>query len=191
MLAWKITDDEDSAISKILKSLPYDITEVSGDDVLSKIVCQSVTPPYATVLLHSTAALSDRYAQVHGSTGTAARQGASAGSAEQENELSELLYSAFERLLTQQFAVEGLPSPSWGPTLHRWGGAFPHFTASRGDPTAWTLQDASVSFAGDFLAPPYGCVETSLASGMNAAREFVRLQTARFYVDRANQHDRA
>lgn len=191
MLAWKVSeDDAESAVVQALKALPFDITEVAGDDVLSKVVRQSIDPPFASVLLYSTSSFSDRHAQVYGSTGTAARMGASAGSSEQEHDLAHELYSAFQKLLLERLGTKECPAPTWGPTLHRWGSAFPQFAASEGDPMAWALQHSHVSFAGDYLAPPYACIETAMASGILAAQQLMRLKASQRYVRLANEHDR-
>jgi len=191
MLAWRIPEGEPQPeFVQDLKKLPFDIIEVAGDDVLSKVVRQSTEPPYAAVLLYSTAALSEEHAQVFGSGGTAARMGASAGSPEAENVVVEKLHLAFQHLLTERFGAKEMPAPTWGPTLHRWGSAFPQGSATAHDAPACVLPEARIAFAGDFLAPPYACVETAMSSGIVAARHILRLQAAKRYVDLANQHDR-
>jgi len=170
--------------------LPFDITEVSGDDVLSKVVRQSTEHPYATVLLYSTDAFFEQHAQVIGSNSAIANLSGTAASSEQENPVAEALHSAFHRLLTSRLGAKEMPAPTFGPILHRWSSAFPQGNASDSDPSALVLPEAHVAFAGDFLAPPYGCVETSISSGVIAAQQVFRLQTAKLFVDLINRRDR-
>uniref|UniRef100_A0A7S4V2X6 Amine oxidase domain-containing protein n=1 Tax=Alexandrium monilatum TaxID=311494 RepID=A0A7S4V2X6_9DINO len=169
MLAWAVGEGETAPAC--VRALPFDVTEVTGDGVLAKVVRQSLGPPYAAVVLHSTAAFAEQHAQVLGSTGTAARMGAVAGSAEQEAAAAQALCGAFERLLSAHLHVEAPAAPTWGPVLHRWGSAFPEGDATAGGaPAAWVLPGAQVAFAGDFLVPPFACVEAALRSGVTAAR---------------------
>lgn len=171
MLAWAV--EEGGEGPEALRALPFDVTEVVGDEVLAKVVRQSLGPPWAAVLLHSTAAFAARHSQVFGSTGTAARMGASGGGPEQEAAVGRELCGAFERLLRERLGAAQPAAPSWGPVLHRWGSAFPEGDAAEGAPLAWVLPEAHVAFAGDFLAPPYACVETAMRSGVAAAQELL------------------
>merc|ERR1711879_555486 len=116
--------------------------------------------------------------------------GASAGSAEQEHAVGEALLASFQRLLTDRLGTKELPAPTFGPTLHRWGSAFPRGTDSPGEQSACVLPDSRVAFTGDFLAPPYGCLETAMSSGILAAKQMHWLLAAQRYVDLANKHDR-
>jgi len=174
MLVWEVGEGEAAGSpSESLRALPFDITEVTGDEVLAKVVRQSLGPPYAAVLLHSTAAFAERHAQVFSSTGTAALMGAIAGSSMQEGEVAGALHAAFERLLCERLGAGSLPAPTWGPVLHRWGSAFPEGDQGLGAPVAWVLPEARVAFAGDYLAPPYACVETAMRSGVGAAEQIL------------------
>eukprot|EP00746_Dinoflagellata_sp_MGD_P013922 gnl/MRDRNA2_/MRDRNA2_130301_c0_seq1.p1 gnl/MRDRNA2_/MRDRNA2_130301_c0~~gnl/MRDRNA2_/MRDRNA2_130301_c0_seq1.p1 ORF type:complete len:420 (-),score=78.66 gnl/MRDRNA2_/MRDRNA2_130301_c0_seq1:188-1447(-) len=173
MLAWE-TSNEDSGIIGILQKLPFDVTVVEGDDSLAKVVRQSPGPKHVVVVLHSTVAFAKQHSKVFGSTGTAARMGAHGGSAEEEGVVTGALWNSFKLLLNRQGAGE-LVQPTWGPVLHRWGSAFPEGPAEA-DPRAKAslmIPQARATFIGDYLAPPYACVETALQSGIEAAVEIL------------------
>lgn len=190
MMAWKVSDSEtESDIIKLLNKLPFDITEVSDDDTISKIVRQSMGPTYASVILHSTASLSAQHCNVYGSGGSAALNGAVGGSPKQESEIIDLMFTAFRNLL-RRLGDSEVVAPTWGPILHRWGSAFPDGSIQNGDQLTFPVPDARVSFAGDFLRPSHASIETAMSSGIMAAQQIIRLKRARQYVDLANQHDR-
>lgn len=178
MLAWALPGDEgDGRIAEVLRKLPFDVTEVSGDAVLAKVVRQSVEAPYASVVLHSTAAFAEQHAQVFGSTGTAARMGAPATGSDLEAVVVGELQAAFSRLLADRLGEKDLPAPTFGPVLHRWGSAFVDGDAAPVDGLAgWAIEEARVVFAGDFVAPPYACVESTMASGVAAANAIFKAE---------------
>lgn len=174
MLVWEVSERDDGGVMESLQSLPFDITEVVGDEVLGKVVRQSIGPPYAAVILHSTPAFAHRHAKVFGSTGTTAKMCTTPSNPEEEAAVAVSLQSAFQRLLTERLGGKVLSAPTWGPVLHRWGSAFPEGDSVADAQPALVLPEARVAFAGDFLSPPYACVETAMNSGLMAATEILK-----------------
>mmetsp|Transcript_22601 Transcript_22601/g.52685 ORF Transcript_22601/g.52685 Transcript_22601/m.52685 type:complete len:444 (+) Transcript_22601:92-1423(+) len=180
MLAWSLGADANVSsnspeeVVKALEQLPCDILEVADDAVLAKIVRQSMEPPYAAVVLHSTASFAAENAKVFGSHSSAAQYATSSGSSDQEALVADAMQTAFDRLLTDRLGGRSLPKPSWGPVLHRWSTAFPRRgegadSCSLGEQAALVLPEAGVAFAGDYMQEPLGCVWGALSSGVEAA----------------------
>lgn len=173
MLAWALEGDATGGIAETFAALPFDVMDVAGDAVLAKVVRQSSAAPYALLVLHSTAEFAQKYADVFSGSGTTARVGTKTASAEQEAAVGAELYAAFERLLRDGLNAPLPPPPSWGPVLHRWGSAFCEGDSGAAGAAAWIVDDAQAVFAGDFIAPPFSCVETALRSGVTAGTELV------------------
>mmetsp|Transcript_44492 Transcript_44492/g.81257 ORF Transcript_44492/g.81257 Transcript_44492/m.81257 type:complete len:431 (-) Transcript_44492:16-1308(-) len=170
MLAWSIAG-EDAPPVHALKQLPCDILEVANDEILAKVVRQTLEPPFAAVVLHSTAAFAAKHTQVFGSHSSAAQFAPASGSSDQEAAVATEMQNALDRLLVDRLGGRKLPDPSWGPVLHRWSSCFPNPQAkpdpSRGQ--AFVLPEARVAFAGDHVSQPRGCLAGALASGIEAA----------------------
>ena len=154
---------------------------------LGSIRVQSRRPPYAIVVLTSTAEFA---AQM----GTPLTE--DLDPAEQECVGLEL-YVAFENLLRDSFgriAQRPLPPPEWGPVVHRWAAATTKIesaTVAEVDggqkiEGAVVFPEAGVAVAGDFLTPPAsaasaeaaGCIENALGSGLEAAEAILRAALA-------------
>jgi len=134
-------------------------------------VRQSLGPPYAVVVLQSTAEFADLM-------GPPLQD--ELDPAEQEYVAGEL-YPAFERLLKEGFGVAAaLPAPSWGPAVHRWEAATTNIEQLERPPSQQAFPEARVAFAGDWLSPEegetYACVETALGSGLAAAEQILRAE---------------
>lgn len=166
-LVWDISKGGDAV--EALSRLPFDVTHVTNDKNLAKVVAQSLTAPYAVLTLYSTPEFAERHRQVMGSNSYVSVSSNVTGSVDTEAEVGKELYSSFERLL-RRFGGWSLPPPTWGPNLHRWGAAFPepHFGLV-GKESAWVLSAERMAFAGDYLAPPNACVATALRSALAAA----------------------
>ena len=80
-----------------------------------------------------------------------------------------LLIDAAERRLAPRWIDPSLlRSPTWGPHLHRWGGAFP--TAPLLAFEHAVVPSARVAFVGDFIeGPRAGSIEGAFLSGQDVA----------------------
>lgn len=177
MLVWEMSDDAAGPVSAALAKLPFDITKVTGHDVLAKVVRQSLQPPYAAVVLHSTEAFTSQHISTAGAQSTVTQLGVVSGTPDSEAAVVGVMHTAFNQLLTGQLGASAVPPPTWGPVLHRWGAAFPQGDSSDESQSAWVIPQARVVFAGDYLAAPYACVETAMSSGLMAAQEILQVGT--------------
>jgi len=171
MLAWELS--KESSIVETLQSLPFDVAQVTNDDALAKVCVQSMGPQYAVIVLHSTADFARKHKKVMGSESYVSVTNNVAGSVKGESAASMELFVAFERLL-QKLGAPALAPPTWGPTLHRWGAAFPEPDLGSLGMDTWFLPNERLAFAGDFLAPPSGCVAAALKSGLAAGDALLR-----------------
>ena len=148
MLAWDLREKNEDAelVLEALKSLPFDITEVEGHDVLLAVVRQSLGPNYAVAVLYSTAKYSDTHKYVLGSDPSKTGVGTNRrdlGDKTEEEEVAHEICQSFEDLVQKTMVAKKggggagrgtfstssssesarylvLPKPSWGPTVTRW-----------------------------------------------------------------------
>ena len=122
------------------------------------------------MVLHSTHAFSEGAAGVFGATSSAARIGGAVTEEEREREvLEQLVAAAEERLSPRWLSATHIRATSWGPHLHRWGGAFP---AGPFLPAADAFApSARVAFCGDFVdvGAPTASIEGAVLSGLATA----------------------
>lgn len=173
MAAWEIKEGVSGSVVEALQKLPYDITAVTGDQVLAKVVRQSLGPQWAVVLLHSTSEFTEKNLQTIGSKSAAAQHLSEAvvsSGVASEKEIQDEIWSAFTRFL----GGTDLEKPTFGPHLHRWSAAFSEGQAPTDAAAAWLVPEAQMVMAGDFIAPPYGCVESALKSGIAAGEAIVK-----------------
>eukprot|EP00326_Haptolina_ericina_P035211 CAMPEP_0181252078 /NCGR_PEP_ID=MMETSP1096-20121128/47265_1 /TAXON_ID=156174 ORGANISM="Chrysochromulina ericina, Strain CCMP281" /NCGR_SAMPLE_ID=MMETSP1096 /ASSEMBLY_ACC=CAM_ASM_000453 /LENGTH=111 /DNA_ID=CAMNT_0023349797 /DNA_START=17 /DNA_END=352 /DNA_ORIENTATION=+ len=82
--------------------------------------------------------------------------------------LASVLSVAEARLSPQWISAEHMRAPSWGPHLHRWGGAFPG--SGMLDESLAFVPSARVAFCGDFVeGHRAGSVEGAYLSGLSTA----------------------
>lgn len=177
MLAW---EDPHGDVAKILRErLPFDVTHVTGDASLAKVVVQSLGPPFVIVTLHSTEAFFTRHSNVMGAGSWVSVSNNVLGSISHELFAAQELQVSFDRVLKHKAKKRGssVPPPAtWGPELHRWGAAFP--SGDLPDPLsadeACLLHEERFGLAGDFLSPPGACVAASMRSGLAVAESLLR-----------------
>lgn len=168
MLTWALPEAEDGQVLENLRKLPFDVVEVVGDEVLARVTRQSVEPPFAVVVLHSTDVFSQQHGAVIGSGGNMARMVSS--SHEREADVGWALQAAFGRLMTRLGGAS--PPMTMKPFLHRWGSAYP-VKGQILDVPAVVLPEVQVAFAGDCYGESKGGMETALNSGLFAAKRIV------------------
>lgn len=177
LLAWDVagSQEAESALATLQK-LPFTVTQVKGDDILSKIVVQTLGPPFAVVALHSTVAFARTHKSVMGAGSFVSVTNDVEGTSQAEAQVSQQMLDAFQALLATSGASH-LPKPIWGPALHRWGAAFPtpDLDSALASEPAWVLPDERFIFAGDFIAPPHACVYGALRSGIAAGDSLARI----------------
>jgi len=169
MAAWEVAGEGGAeSIVQCLEQLPFAVTKVTDDTDLAKVTIQSLGPPYAIVALHSTHAFAQKHKNVMGAGSFVSVSNNVEGSSQAEGFVGGELLGAFGILL-EKFGSLKLPPLAWGPSVHRWGAAFPEPDLGPvGSGEAWMLPAERFAFAGDFVAPPYACVATALRSGLAA-----------------------
>eukprot|EP00930_Biecheleria_cincta_P071393 TRINITY_DN58906_c0_g1_i1.p1 TRINITY_DN58906_c0_g1~~TRINITY_DN58906_c0_g1_i1.p1 ORF type:complete len:295 (-),score=32.34 TRINITY_DN58906_c0_g1_i1:23-844(-) len=120
MLAWGISTGGETADSVIqcLRQLPFDITQVNGDEALAKVTLQSAAPPYATIVLHSTPTFARRHKKVMGSGSYVSVANNVEGSVDAEAAVGEELFRSFRTLLEKLGCIGGglhSLSQTWDP----------------------------------------------------------------------------
>lgn len=181
-------------------SLDYDVAEVEGSSVLSKVVIQGGTKNEATdadsednewcsVVLHSTEEFALQNSGVYGSSSSAARVGDASSDASREDSLIEMMVVALNEIpgvpaidinsdenneaSSQQ---QSKSNYDYGPVLHRWGNAFPKGKALQEDLSF--LPSSRVAFCGDYVASSeqvrFGSFESALLSGTSAGEKIAK-----------------
>eukprot|EP00931_Biecheleriopsis_adriatica_P047985 TRINITY_DN27702_c0_g1_i1.p1 TRINITY_DN27702_c0_g1~~TRINITY_DN27702_c0_g1_i1.p1 ORF type:complete len:436 (-),score=76.22 TRINITY_DN27702_c0_g1_i1:106-1413(-) len=176
-MAWDMSSgcENSKRVRQSLEKLSYSITQVQDDEVLEKVSVQSIGPSHAVVALHSTGAFARKHKKVKGAGSFVSVANNVEGSVDQEATVANELFDALQRLLSCLDASP-LPKPAWGPSLHRWGAAFPKpDTAAIGLDKAWVLPDERFLLAGDYLAPPVACVASAMRSGLAAGDALLRI----------------
>lgn len=176
-LAWDISAGGEAAdsVTQCLRQLPFDITQVNGDEALAKVILQNAGPQYATIVLHSTPAFARKHKKVMGSGSYVSVANNVEGSVDAEQAVGEELFRSFRTLL-EKMGQSKLPVPAWGPALHRWGAAFPEPDMGPvGSDETWVLPAERFAFAGDYLAPPNACVAAALRSGLAAGDALLKV----------------
>ena len=162
-------------------SLDYDVADVKGSSVLSRVMIQggkkndSIDDEWCSVVLHSTEEFALENSGVYGASSSAARVGDAASDASLEETLIEKMVGTLNQ-------IPGMPAPigiksdekcDYGPVLHRWGNAFP-----KGDALPEKLSflpTSKVAFCGDYVASSeqarFGSFESALLSGTFAGEK--------------------
>jgi hypothetical protein len=159
--------------------LDYNVANVEGSSVLSKVVIQGGTKNEATdadadgeddewcsVVLHSTEEFALQNSGVYGSSSSAARVGDASSDASREDSLIEKMVVALNEIPgVPEIDIESDESKEtsssqqqstsrskydYGPVLHRWGNAFPKGKALQEDLSF--LPSSRVAFCGDYVA---------------------------------------
>lgn len=166
-------------------SLDYDVFDVKGSSVLSRIMIQggdkeiesSGDDEWCSVVLHSTEDFALTNSGVYGASSSATRVGDAASDSSLENSLIAKMMSALNEIPgipasdlnsdTSEVKSSSSSSYDYGPALHRWGNAFP-----KGEPLSQDLSflpSSRVAFCGDYVASSekarFGSFESALLSG--------------------------
>jgi len=164
-------------------SLDYDVAEIRGDTILSKVVIQGGKKDdgeeeWCSVVLHSTEAFALENVGVYGASSSAARIGDATTDASREEMLIEEMIRGLTRIpgMPEIDITEAESKCDYGPVLHRWGNAFPKGEALS-DELAF-VPTSRVAFCGDYVASSeearFGSFESALLSGTFAAEKIAK-----------------
>lgn len=155
-------------------SLDYDMADVQGSSVLSRVMIQGGTnsddEEWCSVVLHSTEAFALENTGVYGASSSAARIGNASSDSSREEELVGTMLSALSEIPSMPM-FQSKDHCDYGPMLHRWGNAFP-----KGDPLSEDLAflpNSKVAFCGDYVETEarFGSFEGALLSGTSAGEK--------------------
>lgn len=162
-------------------SLDYDVADVTGSSILSRVMIQGGTKDddgedWCSVVLHSTEDFALQNSGVYGASSSAARVGDAVTDASKEDSL-------IEKMMVAVTEIPGMPANTkaneyydYGPMLHRWGNAFPKGEALPEDLSF--VPSSRVAFCGDYVASSeearMGSFESALLSGTFAGEKIAR-----------------
>ena len=150
-----------------------DLEEDGG--VLERLVLFRIHKQLTGVVLHSTHAFAEKHRKASGEGktmhwATADERDEHEDEATDPRRVEQMIAQKMLAGLVKYHHRDGMPlleTPSWGPYLHRWGGAYP---TSCLQPTETILVSSQLAIAGDFVAGPrLGSVEGAVLSGSDAA----------------------
>ena len=166
-----------------------DLEEDGG--VLERLVLFRIHKQLTGVVLHSTHAFAEKHRKASGEGktmhwATADERDEDEDEATDPRRVEQMIAQKMLAGLVKYHHRDGMPlleTPSWGPYLHRWGGAYP---TSCLQPTETILVSNQLAIAGDFVAGPrFGSVEGAVLSGSDAA-DAVAAQA--FHFDTHSSH---